>query len=153
MYCLFYEKDLLLEATRLGAHHFKLVHDRFVEKAEHLQGLMRKHVHGDIDPLVALRNVFEADNAYIVSGYLVVFNLTEMWWSDTPILAEQLVFALEPTDGFSAVTEFLEQKAREAGAKFVCVGTALAKNDKALASLYEKQGYQRMAINLAKEIS
>jgi hypothetical protein len=113
---------------------------------------MRKQVHGDIDPLVALRNVFEAENAYIVSGYLVVYNITEMWWSDTPILAEQLVFALEPECSFDAVTEFLEAKAREAGCRYICVGTALAKSDNALASLYEKRGFSRMAINLAKEI-
>jgi len=141
-----------LEVTRLAAHHYKLVQDRFVETADKLQGLMRKQVHGTIDPSVALRNVFEHPNAYIVSGYLVLYDLTEMWWSDSPILAEQLVFALEPNGSFAAVTEFLEAKAKEAGAKFVCVGTALAKNDKALASLYEKQGYQPMAINLAKEI-
>jgi len=103
--------------------------------------------------LVALRNVFEAENAYIVSGYLVVYNLTEMWWSDSPILAEQLVFALEPEASFDAVTRFLEAKAREAGAKYLCVGTALAKSDNALASLYEKRGFSRMAINLAKEIT
>jgi len=137
---------------KVGNQHFKLLHDRFVEKADKLQRLMRKQVHGDIDPLVALRNVFDHPNAYIVSGYLVLYDLTEMWWSDSPILAEQLVFALEPEASFDAVTEFLEAKAREAGAKFVCVGTALAKNDNALASVYEKRGYSRMAINLAKEI-
>ncbi|AXN53745.1 hypothetical protein SPS_34 [Sphingomonas phage Scott] len=76
-----------------------------------------------------------------------------MWWSDSPIIAEQLVFALEPGGSLDAVVEFLEAKAREAGAKRVCVGTALAKSDDALASQYEKRGFSRMAINLAKEIT
>lgn len=142
----------MIQISKLEAHHFVLVRDRFVTRAEELQKAARKFIHKDIDPLVALRNVFDADNAYIVNGYLVLYDLTEMWWSDTPILAEQLVFALEPTSGFDAVTEFLEAKAREAGAKYLCVGTALAKSDQALASLYEKRGFSRMAINLAKEI-
>jgi len=139
--------------SRLEAHHFKLVHDRFVGTSDKLKRLARKQVHGDIDPLVALRNVFDHPNAYIVDGYLVLYDLTEMWWSDSPIIAEQLVFALGPGGSLDAVVEFLEAKAREAGAKRVCVGTALAKNDNALASAYEKRGFNRMAINLAKEIN
>lgn len=142
-----------MATVKLGNQHFALVRDRFLAKSDDLKRLARKHVHSDIDPLVALRNVFEADNAYIVDGYLVVYNITEMWWSDTPILAEQLVFALEPEDSLKAVVAFLEAKAREAGAKYLCVGTALAKSDNALASLYEKCGFSRMAINLAKEIN
>lgn len=139
--------------TRLAAHHYKLVQDRFVGTADKLKGLARKQVHLDIDPAVALRNVFEHPNAYIVDGYLVLYDLTEMWWSDSPIVAEQLVFALEPGGSLDAVIDFLEAKGREAGAKFICVGTALAKSDPALASLYEKRGFSRMAINLAKEIT
>lgn len=142
-----------MEVTQLAGHHYKLVLDRFLGKADKLKALARKHIHQDIDPLVALRNVFEAEHAYIVSGYLVVYNITEMWWSDSPILAEQLVFALEPSASFDAVVEFFEAKAREVGAKYLCVGTALAKSDNALASLYEKRGFSRMAINLAKEIT
>lgn len=139
--------------TRLAAHHYKLVQDRFVGTADKLKGLARKQVHSDIDPAVALRNVFDHPNAYIVDGYLVLYDLTEMWWSDSPIVAEQLVFALEPGGSLDAVIDFLEAKGREAGAKFICVGTALAKSDPALASLYEKRGFSRMAINLAKEIT
>jgi hypothetical protein len=142
----------LNQITPLGSRHFALVRDRFLAKSDRLKDAARKFVHEDIDPLVALRNVFEAENAYIVCGYLVVYNITEMWWSDSPILAEQLVFALEPESSFDAVINFLEDKAREAGAKYLCVGTALAKSDNALASLYEKRGFSRMAINLAKEI-
>lgn len=152
MSSMFYEKDSPLTAIKVASHHFKLLHDRFVGASGKLKRLARKQVHADIDPLVALRNVFDHPNAYIVDGYLVLYDLTEMWWSDSPIIAEQLVFALEPNGSLDAVIEFLEAKGREAGAKFICVGTALAKSDPALASLYEKRGFSRMAINLAKEI-
>lgn len=139
--------------VKLDSRHFVLVKDRFVAKAAELQGLMRKQVHGDIDPLVALRNVFEAEHAYIVSGYLVVYDITEMWFTDAPVLAEQLVFRLAEGGVFTDVVDFLELKAREAGAKWLCVGTTLAKSDRALASVYERHGFSRTAIHLAKEIA
>jgi len=117
-----------------------------------LSRVSSKGIHADIDPAVALRNVFEAEHAYIVDGYLVVYDISSMWWSDTPIIAEQLIFALEPESGLDAVVEFLEAKGREAGCKFLCVGTALAKSDRALASLYVKNGLSQIAVNLAKEL-
>lgn len=141
-----------MRITKLAAYHHALVRDKFIEKADQLSRLGRKHMHEDIDPMVALRNVFKADNAYIVDGYLVVYDISTMWWSDTLILAEQLVFALEPNSRFASVIEFFEAKAREAGARYLCVGTALAKSDVALASLYERNGFSRIAINLVKEI-
>lgn len=141
-----------MRITKLAAYHHALVRDKFIEKADQLSRQARKAMHGDIDPLVALRNVFAAENAYIVDGYLVVYDISTMWWSDTPILAEQLVFALEPSSGLATVVEFFEAKAREAGARYLCVGTALAKSDIALASLYEREGFSRIAINLVKEI-
>ena len=142
-----------MEATRLTAHHFKLVQDRFVATASKLHEAGRKVIHKEINPLVALRKVFEHDEAWIVGGYLVLFNIQDTWWSDDLILAEQLVFALEPETSFGAVIEFFEAKAREAGAGYICVGTALAKSDKALASLYIKHGFSQMAVNLAKEVT
>lgn len=141
-----------MTVTKLGSKHFALVRDKFVAKADQLQAIARKSIHKDINPLVALRNVFEAEHAYIVDGYLVVYDITSMWWSDTPILAEQLVFALNSEGSMASVVEFFEAKAREAGAKYLCVGTALAKSDAALASLYERNGFSRIAINLAKEL-
>lgn len=144
----------MLQVTKLDRVHFKLVHDRIVAKADELKKYLRKQVHEDVDPLVVLHTIFESEHAYIVNGYLVVYMITEMPWSMTTIIAEQLVFALEPTGGLADVIEFLEAKAKEAGAKYVCVGTALAKNDKALASVYEHQcGMSQMAINLYKEVT
>ena len=142
-----------MTTTKLAAYHYALIKDKFHARSDKLKELARKPMHGDIDPMIALRNVFAADNAYIVDGYLVVYEISTMWWSDTPILAEQLVFALEPNSRFASVIEFFEAKAREAGAKFLCVGTALAKSDKALASLYEREGFSQIAINLSKEIT
>lgn len=142
-----------MTAVKLATRHFALVRDRFIAKSEELTRLLRKRVHADIDPLVALRNVFDAEHAYIVDGYLVVYDITEMWWSDATVISEQLIFALEPESSISAVLEFLEAKGREAGAQRVCVGTALAKSDKALAHVYEKLGFEQIAIHLGKEIT
>lgn len=142
-----------MQTVKLTTRHFALVRDRFIAKAEELKRILRKQVHADIDPLVALRKVFDAEHAYIVGGYLVVYDFAEVWWSDDEILAEQLVFALEPDSSFSAVLEFFEAKAREAGVKRICVGTALAKSDRALASVYMKGGYEQMATHLTKELT
>lgn len=138
--------------ARLDSTHYILVRDRFIAKADELKAKLHKNIHIDIDPMIALRNVFEAEHAYIVNGYLVVYDITTMWWSDTPILAEQLVFALEPDSSFLSVIEFFEAKAIEVGAKYIAVGTALSKSDRALAAVYAKHGFKQMAINLAKEV-
>lgn len=142
-----------MRPTKLGNHHFALVRDRINAKADQLKTILRKDIHEDVDPKVVIREVFSSEHAYIVDGYLVVYELLTMRWSDTLILAEQIIFALNSEGSFTSVVEFLEAKAREAGAKYLCVGTALAKSDTALASLYQRNGFSRMAIELYKEIT
>lgn len=142
-----------MTAVRLEQHHYILVRDKIVEAASKAKERNAKPIHQDIDPFVALRNVLASDYAFIVGGYLVVYDVINMMWSDTPIVAEQLVLALGETTDLSEVTSFLEAEARAVGARYVCVGTALTRSDKALAALYQRNGYLPLAINLAKEIS
>lgn len=100
----------------------------------------------------ALRSIYEFHHAYIVAdAYLVVFEIGTPWHSTTTFLHELLVLRLAPGD-FSRVPAFLEAQAREAGCDYVLAGTALAKSDRALASLYARHGFQPEGVSLTKEL-
>lgn len=145
--------SLWMSVDKLNQRHWNYIRTVFQDKAAELKRLARKHTHSVIDPDVALRNVFDAEHAYIVDGYLVVYEISTLWWSDDPIISEQLVFALEPNGDFSSVIRFFEAKAREVGARWIQAGTALAKSDRALASIYQRYGFEQHAIGLSKEIT
>jgi hypothetical protein len=93
-------------------------------------------------------------NAYIVEEtYLVVYDIVSPWYnSEITLLEEMLVVRLVPGSDFSCVPAFLERVATEAGATLVCAGTALARIDAALASVYHKHGFQTETHLLIKEL-
>lgn len=109
--------------------------------------LMWKH----IDKPTVLDFLYTQDTVWIVDGILIAYAIVEPWYATTTMLQELLVLRLYPTGDFSVVPEFLNSKAREAGARLCGVGTALTRNDAALASIYEKHGFERGAITLVKE--
>lgn len=112
-----------------------------------------KLIHHGLDIEEALVGIFSADHAYIVGNYLVVYEIGQPWYSSKTFLHEMLVLNLSPTRAdFSVVPEFLEQRGREAGVSAVIVGTALARHDKALASLYSRHGFNTEALTLTKEL-
>jgi len=108
----------------------------------------------DVD--TAVEAIYNFDHAYIVADtYLVVYDISAPWFAkpqDT-VLGELLVLRLAASGdtGFSVVPAFLEARAREAGCRLAVVGTALAKADAALASLYQRHGFKAEAITLVKE--
>lgn len=99
--------------------------------------------------------IYSAENAWIVGdAYLVVYNIAAPWFikEGVEFLNEELVLALVPGGNFSDVSDFLQRKAKEAGAKLAQVGTALSTSDKVLASLYQSQGFHQEAVSLVKEV-
>lgn len=107
-----------------------------------------------LDAETATKALYDLEHVYIVSDtYLVAYQLATPWWanSDAVFLEELLVLRLAVSDNFDLVPQFLADRAREAGAQLVVAGTALAKSDRALASLYHRAGYSTQAFTLVKE--
>lgn len=107
-----------------------------------------------IDLDACLKFIFNAEHAYIVGGaFLVVYEIVSPWYAkdEDTILEEVIVLRLVRGGDFSSVPAFLERKRAEAGAKLVCAGTALARTDAALASVYQKLGFKTETIILVKE--
>jgi len=102
----------------------------------------------DMDCVMTM--VYSRDTAYIVGGYLVVYDVLVPEYTTARFLEEVLVCRLSRGTSFDVVTSFLCRKAEEAGCVIVGVGTALAWNDDALASLYIKDGFSIEATSLVK---
>lgn len=102
-----------------------------------------------------LETIYDADNAWIIDeSYLTMFDICTPWYSKSILVVEEMiVLRLKPGGDFANVPAFLERKGREAGAKLVCVGTALARTDAALASVYKEYGYRTETHILLKEIN
>jgi hypothetical protein len=124
--------------------------ERLVARVEARGG---KHIHKCLDIDKAMVGLYDHDHAYIVSGYLVVYQLGTPWFSDQLVLAEQLVLRLDGASCFSVVPAFLEREGREAKACLIEAGTALSLSDRALASLYKQAGFQMGGYALTKDIS
>lgn len=111
-----------------------------------------KAAHGYIDPDTMIESLRHRKHAYIVDGYLVVYELGTPWYAtdDVLFIAEQLVLRIAVSGDFAAIPAFLERKGREAGCQMAIAGTALARSDKALASLYNSSGFTTEGYSLTK---
>lgn len=106
----------------------------------------------DIDQM--LLELYAMDTAYIVSDtYLVAYGVQSPWYAkdDILILFEILVLRIGSDADFKVVPAFLEARAQEAGCVLVTAGTALTVTDTALASLYQRSGFNVEALSLIKE--
>lgn len=140
-------------ARRLTQADYGLVQAALNDLVCNLRADGRKAVYAILDVPTTLRSLYAFDHAYIVEdSFLVVYDVGAPWYSQDAILSELLVLRLLPGSSFTAVADFLTNAAREAGAKLAAVGTALAKSDAALASLYSKNGFTEAARSLVKEI-
>lgn len=134
--------DYVLLKTVLEHHHSKLVRSK--------RKLWFKYINVD----KCLRYFYSCEHAYIVDdAYLVIYDVINPFYADEGItyIQEIIVLRLAPGVSFSSVTTFLERSRVEAGAVAIGAGTALARNDKALASLYQKEGYEVCTLLLMKE--
>lgn len=120
-----------------------------------LQRTERKAMYNYMDAEVATRALYDMEHVYIVGeAYLVAYELGTPWYcpEGVTMLNEKLVARLAVSGDFTDIPAFLERKGREAGAAIVIAGTALAKSDDALASLYHRAGYRTEALTLVKEL-
>ena len=107
-----------------------------------------------IDTDVCLKRIYESNYAFIVNdAFLVVYDITTPWYANNAVsyLEETIILRLVPGGDFANVVAFLERAREEAGAVLVCTGTALARTDAALASVYHKKGFKTETIILVKE--
>jgi hypothetical protein len=121
---------------------------------ERLRPTERKAIYRYMDPKVATDALYDMEHVFIVEeSYLVAYELETPWYcpEGTMMLAERLVHRLAVSGDFTVIPEFLSRKAAEAGAVLAVAGTALAKSDSALASLYHRAGFRTEALTLVKE--
>jgi hypothetical protein len=147
--------DLSSERKIASTDYFRIegILSRMVQK---LQRSKRKAMYQFLDVDAAMAALYDMDHVYILEEqYLVAYAIIEPWYAKagTSVLAEQLVLRLAVSGAadFSVVPAFLERKAREAGCTLAVVGTALAKADAALASLYTRHGFKAETTTLTKE--
>lgn len=139
---------------RLAKSDYFLVLRVLTDMVKRLQRTKGKAMYQYMDAKVATSALYDMDNVFIVDeAYLVAYDLGTPWYvpDGTIMLDEKLVLRLAASGDFAVVPSFLERKAREAGAVLAIAGTALAKADNALASLYHRAGYRTEALTLVKE--
>lgn len=100
----------------------------------------------------AVQHVIEkgrAGEAYVGHGCLLLVSVQEPWYSDTAVLCEEFIMAIEPNANLRAVIKFLDQLARERNADMILSGNTL--QDPRLSRLYQRVGYRRITDQFYKE--
>lgn len=110
-----------------------------------------KAMHKIVCPDTAYHHLRASDNVWFVGGYLVYFEVGTPWYSDRQILSELLIVRVGPGGTLRGVALFLREQARAAGAALVAVGTTFSRSDRALARLYQAEGFTPEAITLTME--
>jgi hypothetical protein len=88
----------------------------------------------------------------MVDGYLVMCTVDKPWFSYEKVVSELLVVRVEMGGTLKSVAQFLQAVADETGASKVIVGTAFSRSDRALARMYQREGFKPEAVTLTKEI-
>jgi len=106
-----------------------------------------------VDPSAAI-NFYDncSPITMMVDGYLVMCAVDRPWFSYEKVVQELLVVRVETGGTLKSVAQFLRAVADEVGASKIYVGTAFSRSDRALARMYEAEGFTSEAITLTKEI-
>jgi hypothetical protein len=139
---------------KLSRTDYFLVQRVLTDMVKRLRRTKAKAMYQYMDAETAIKALYAMDHVYIVDeAYLVAYELSTPWYvpSDYIMLEEMLVLRLAASGDFSVIPAFLSRKATEAGAVLAVAGTALAKSDEALASLYHRAGFSTQALTLVKE--
>jgi len=100
----------------------------------------------------AIQHVIEkglAGEAYVGHGCLLLVSVQEPWYSDTVVLCEEFILAIEPNANLRAVIKFLDQLARGRNADMILSGNTL--QDPRLSRLYQRAGYRHVTDQFYKE--
>jgi hypothetical protein len=107
-----------------------------------------------IDIETCLKHFYASEYAFIIDdAFLVVYDFITPWYAKAAVvyLEETIILRLVPGGNIENVVAFLERARNEAGARLVCTGTALARTDAALASIYHKLGFNTETVILVRE--
>jgi len=141
-----------LYSRKIEINDLPLIRDKLDSLVYKLRKSNKKSVYKILSVDTAMEQLPLMDNVYIVDEcYLVIYEIFTPWYSDRPVLAEQLVLQLRQGGDFSVIPAFLEKAASEQGACMAVVGTMLARSDAALAAMYQQGGFKADAITLSKE--
>lgn len=138
---------------RVSATDHPLIEQALTGLVDELKRKPRKALYNYLDVPTAMRSMNHLDAHIVADSYLVVTDVSSPWFSQDLFLHELLVLRLKPGAPFEVVPRFLGHLAREAGAKLAAAGTALAKSDAALASLYQRSGFEEAARTLVMEVN
>lgn len=139
---------------KLTRSDYFLVQRVLTDMVKRLRRTKAKAMYQYMDADTALKALYDMDHVYIVNEqYLVAYELSTPWYCPPGVimLEEMLVLGLAVSGDFTVIPAFLSRKAAEAGAVLATAGTALAKSDVALASLYHRAGFSTQALTLVKE--
>ncbi len=90
-------------------------------------------------------------NVAVIGPCLVGYNLYTPWWSKDSFFTEEFIYRYK--DGaFSDTVNGVEELARRAGCKAVCIGTLAMTREVAYCALLSRKGYRQVAQQLIKEL-
>lgn len=105
------------------------------------------------DPVVAersLRAMIDKGEAYMVAGFLILAYEGTTWYSDEPILFEELILKVyDSCENVTVAVEALEYLARSKGCKWVVAGDTQIGY---MLPFYKGAGYEAVGTQLAKEV-
>lgn len=111
----------------------------------------------DTDKVIcAMCGFFEEDEIYSVvikDSYVVVYSVEQPWFTQKEIINVFLVYKVAENGGtFKDVLSTLDDLAIKNNCAGICMGTALAKYDRALEKMFLSDGYLSTGIELYKEM-
>lgn len=99
------------------------------------------HQHIDIDKAVDFLFEKNAENTFVVDGYLVSYVVDELWHSKGRYIIELCYAKLYPGGSLESVKEFLQHEATVFGCTGVIVGTGLSDDDTRLSEKFRELGF------------
>lgn len=136
------------KATQKDYYLIKTVMDKY---ATRLKKSGAKSWYNYIDVDTVMKRIYDHEIYILDEEYLVVYEITSPWYNDEVLFLQEIIVLRLGQGDFSKVPAFLKRKGKEAGAVLVGVGTALARNDAALASMYQRFGFTSGDITLTLE--
>lgn len=106
--------------------------------------------------ICAMCGFFEEDGIHSIvvkDSYVVVYTVEQPWFTQKEIINIFLVFKVAENGGtFEDVLNTLDDLAKKNNCAGICMGTALAKHDRALEKMFLNDGYMTTGIELYKEM-
>lgn len=123
-------------------------------KADNIKSWMKNFDEKDLSDFLYI--IFNEQDVfcYIVNEtYLVVYTISEPWYSKSKYLEECLVLRVyETNEKFKCVAEFLEQEAIKHGCIGIYVATDMSIKNNVVSRMYRRYGFTEDSIKLYKNV-